>query len=250
LSATPLSTNIFLAGAGGVIGRRLVPLLLARGHKVFGTTRSPARAAELERDGVVPLILDAFDRAAVAKAVALTRPEVVIHQLTDLSTGFAPGQVAETLTRNTRIRTEGTRNLVDAARGAGVRRFIAQSIIWVYAASPEPHDESDPLDVASTGTRAVTVRGVAALEGAVLERSPPLGVVLRYGWFYGPGANEEPAGTPGVHVDAAAYAAALAVERGSSGVYNVAEDSAYALVEKAKRELGWSADFRQADETS
>jgi nucleoside-diphosphate-sugar epimerase len=239
-----LSLNVFLAGAGGVIGRRLVPLLLERGYRVFGTTRSSARSAELARAGVLPIVLDAFDRAAVAEAMAATRPEVVIHQLTDLSAGFAPEQMTETLSRNTRIRVEGTRNLVDAARAVGARRFIAQSIVWMYAAGPEPHDESDPLDVSSTGQRAITVKGVVALESAVLERPPPEGIVLRYGWFYGPGANPKPTGTPGVHVDAAALAAALAVERGSPGIYNVAEKSSYASVERAERELGWSAEFK------
>src|SRR5262245_9148859 len=152
-----MSTNVFLAGAAGVIGRRLVPLLLERGYKVFGTTRSRDRAAELERAGVVPVVLDAFDREGVARAMIAARPEVVIHQLTDLSAGFAPQQMTETLSRNTRIRTEGTRNLVDAARSAGVRRLIAQSIVWMYAPGPEPHDESDPLDVSSTGQQAISV---------------------------------------------------------------------------------------------
>ena len=118
----------------------------------------------------------------------------------------------------------------------------------MYAAGPEPHGEDDPLDVSSTGQRAITVQGVKALESAVLERTPPEGIVLRYGWFYGPGANRKPAGTPGVHVDAAALAAAIAVERGSPGIYNVAEKSSYARVEKAERELGWDENFRAADE--
>jgi len=245
-----MSMNLFLAGASGVIGRRLAPLLLARGYKVFGTTRSPERAAELERDGVVAVVLDVYDRAAVARAVAAARPEVVIHQLTDLSGGFAPDRVAETLASNRRLRTEGTRNLVDAARAAGTRRFVAQSIVWVYAKGPEPHGEDDPLDITSTGQRATTVQGVDALERAVLERSPPEGLVLRYGWLYGPGASERPAGTPGVHVDAAAMAAALAVERGGPGVYNVAEESSFARIERAKRELGWNPDFRSAGSAS
>ncbi len=240
-----MSIKVFLAGAGGVVGRRLLPLLLGRGYEVFGTTRSAERAAELGRDGAVPIVLDVFDRAAVARAVAAARPEVVIHQLTDLSGGFAPDRVAETLARNSRLRRDGTRNLVDAARAAGVKRFVAQSIIWTYAAGPEPHGEDDPLDVGSTGQRAVTVDGVVALESAVLEASPPAGIVLRYGWLYGPGASEKPAGTPGVHVDAAAQAAALAVERGSAGVYNVADESSFARIEKAERELGWSPGFRR-----
>lgn len=240
-----MSKKVFLAGAAGVIGRRLVPLLIERGHQVFGTTRSSARAAELERSGVHPVVLDVFDRSAVAHAMAAARPEIVIHQLTDLSGGFAPDRVAETLAHNTQIRIHGTRNLVDAARAAGVKRFIAQSILWVYAPGPEPHGEDDALDVTATGQRATTIQGVIALESAVLEPPPHFdGIVQRYGWFYGPGANEKPAGTPGVHVDAAAYAAALAVERGAPGIYNVAEESAYARTDKVRRELGWDPNFR------
>src|SRR5689334_445068 len=108
--------RVFVAGAAGVIGRRLVPLLLERGYEVHGTTRSAARADELRRAGVQPVVLDAFDRNAVIEAVGAVRPRAVIHQLTDLAGGFAPERVTETLTRNSRIRTEGTRHLVDAAR--------------------------------------------------------------------------------------------------------------------------------------
>jgi nucleoside-diphosphate-sugar epimerase len=238
--------SIFLAGAGGVIGRRLVPLLRARGYKVIGTTRSPARARALEEQGVEPAVVDAFDAQALARAVADARPRVIIHQLTDLAGGFAADVVAETLARNTRIRTEGTRNLMAAARASGVRRLIAQSIVWVYAPGPAPHTEADPYDLAATGTRAVTVQGVVALERAVLEAPDVDGLVLRYGWFYGPGANAKPAGTPPVHVDAAAQAALLAIERGAPGIYNVAEPSPEVSVEKARRDLAWDPGFRAA----
>jgi nucleoside-diphosphate-sugar epimerase len=235
--------TVFVAGASGVIGRRLTPLLRQRGYEVFGTTRSPSRAEELQRAGVSPVVLDAFDQKATVDAVAAVRPQVIIHQLTDLSYGFAPERQLETLTRNTRIRTEGTKNLVLAAREAGVRRLIAQSIVWMYAPGPEPHGEDDPLDLGAEGARAVTVRGVA-LERAVLEAAPVEGVVLRYGWFYGPGANAKPGGSPGVHVDAAAYAAVLAIEAGAPGAYNIAEPSASTSTDKALRELRWDPDFR------
>ncbi len=251
-----MSLKIFLAGAGGVIGRRLVPLLIERGHEVHGTTRSPTRASELQRQGVRPIVLDAFDRPAVRAGVAAVRPEIVIHQLTDLSGGFAPEKIADTLARNSRLRTEGTRNLVEAARAAGVRRLIAQSIAWVYAPGREPHTEGDPLDEAAEGTRAVTVQGVIALESAVLVAAPGAvpgtgaieGLVLRYGRFYGPGASDQPAGVPPLHVDAAASAALLAVERGAPGVYNVAEPDPYIDVDKARRELGWDPGFRRTNE--
>src|SRR4051812_49193330 len=134
-----MSLKIFLAGAAGVIGRRLVPLLIERGYEVHGTTRSSARASDLERWGARPVLLDAFDRRAVMGAVAAVRPDVVIHQMTDLSGGFQPEKIAETLAQNSRLRTEGTRNLVDAARAVGVRRLIAQSIAWLYAPGREPH---------------------------------------------------------------------------------------------------------------
>jgi nucleoside-diphosphate-sugar epimerase len=246
-----MSLKIFLAGAAGVIGRRLVPLLIQRGYEVHGTTRSSARATDLERWGARPVVLDAFDRGAVIGAVAAVRPDVVIHQLTDLSGGFQPDKVAETLARNSRLRAEGTRNLVDAARAAGVRRLIAQSIAWLYAPGREPHTEGDPLDLAAEGTRAVTVQGVVALEDAVVGAAPAMeGLVLRYGWLYGPGANDQAAGVPPLHVDAAASAALLAVERGTSGVYNVAEPSPYMEIEKARRELGWNPAFRRTPETT
>ena len=245
-----MSLKVFLAGAAGVIGRRLVPLLLERGYEVHGTTRSPARASDLQRWGARPVILDAFDRRAVLAAVSAVRPDVVVNQLTDLSNGFEPEKRAETLARNSRLRTDGTENLVEAARNAGVRRLIAQSIAWVYAPGREPHRESDPLDEAAEGTRAVTVKGVVALERAVLGAVSVEGLVLRYGWFYGPGASEKPAGVPPLHVDAAASAALLAIERGTPGAYNIAEPDPYIEIDRARRELGWDPAFRRTPETT
>jgi nucleoside-diphosphate-sugar epimerase len=241
---TVSTQRIFVAGAGGVVGRRLTPLLRQRGYEVTGTSRSAAKADELARSGVNALVLDVFDQHAVAEAMAAARPTIVIHQLTDLSGGFAPDRELETLTRNTRIRTEGTRNLVLAARSVGVRRMIAQSIVWMYAPGPEPHREEDPLDVAAQGNRAINVSGVVALERAVLQASPLDGIVLRYGWFYGPGANEKPAGSPAVHVDAAAHAALLAIDQGRPGAYNIAEPGPLVSIDKALRELGWDPNFR------
>jgi len=237
--------KVLVAGATGVIGKRLVPLLLDHGYEVHGTTRAPARVDDLRRAGAHPIVLDAFDRTAVMQAVQTVKPGVLIHQLTDLSGGFAPERAADTLARNSRLRTEGTRNLVEAARAAGVRRLIAQSIAWVYAPGREPHREDDALHLKAEGTLAVTVQGVLALEGAVLGAAPIDGIVLRYGWFYGPGANKVPAGTPPLHVDAAANAAVLAVERGTPGVYNVAEPAPYIDITRARRELGWDPAFRR-----
>src|SRR5882724_8933224 len=118
--------RIFLAGAWGAIGRRLVPLLLRAGHVVTGTTRSAEIGNVLARAGVAPAVLDVFDAPAVADAIRTARPEVVIHQLTDLPREFDQAGIAASYSRNARIRTEGTRNLIAAAQAASVRRFIVQ----------------------------------------------------------------------------------------------------------------------------
>jgi nucleoside-diphosphate-sugar epimerase len=242
--------RVFLAGAAGAIGKRLIPLLLRGGADVCGTTRSTTRADDLRSKGVKPIVVDVFDAPALIRAVAEVKPDVVIHQLTDLALIRDPSRLAEALTRNARLRTEGTRNLVNAAVEAGARRLIAQSIVWVYAPGQEPHREEDPLDVGATGTTAITVQGVVALEQAVLNASKLEGIVLRYGWLYGPGTGSDvAAGSPPLHVDAAASAAALAIARGAPGIYNIAEPSPHVSVEKARRELGWDSGFREQQST-
>ena len=206
--------RVFLAGAAGAIGRRLVPLLVRAGHQVTGTTRSPESGRELDRAGVTPAVLDVFDAGAVTAAVRLAQPEVVIHQLTDLPREFDEAKLAASYARNARIRTEGTRNLIAAAQAAAVRRFIVQSIAFVYAPGRQPHPETDPLNVAD-GPRVVTARGAAAMEEQVLGAPGLEGIVLRYGQFYGPGTwYEAPGRAPGLHVDAAAQAALMALSRG------------------------------------
>jgi len=240
--------RVLLAGAAGVIGRRLTPLLLRAGHEVHGTTRSAERAKALESAGVKPVIVDVFDAAALSRAVAAIRPEIVIHQLTDIPRDLPPERAAESSARNARVRREGTPNLVAAARAAGARRMIAQSIAWMYAPGPEPHQESDPLDLKAEGTRGISVGGVAALESATLDARPLEGIVLRYGQFYGPGTGvDKPTGSAPVHIDAAASAALLAIDRATPGIYNVAEPSPYLATDKARRELGWDPAFRLAD---
>ena len=227
-----------------MIGRRLVPLLCAAGHAVVGTTRSPDKAAAVAALGAEPVVVDVFDAAALTRAVQAAAPELVMHQLTDLA--FAPGtpRYEEALERNARLRIEGTRNLVAAAKAAGVTQLIAQSIAFVYALAPGARVESDPLNLAAEGAIGRTAAAVAALEQAVL--SMPDGIVLRYGFFYGPGtwSGDAPARQPGVHIDAAAQAALLALSKGSRGIYNVAEDSPALSSAKAKRELGFDAAFR------
>ncbi|GIH19824.1 NAD-dependent epimerase/dehydratase family protein [Rugosimonospora africana] len=210
--------RILLAGSTGVVGRRLGPLLTARGHEVVG----------LARNG--PVAVDVLDREAVAAAVRDARPDVVMHQLTSLSTGdFAA---------NSRLRREGTRNLVDAALAVGVRRIVAQSIAWAYEPGAEPATEQTPLDLGAAGQRQTSVAGVAALESAV--REAPEWVVLRYGTLYGAdtwyardglmaqfaGAGKLPADgdvSSLLHIDDAAAAAVAALEW-PTGAVNVCDD--------------------------
>ena len=156
--------------------------------------------------------------------------------------------MAEATRRNAHVRKEGTRNLVSAALQAGVPRFVSQSIAWMYAPGGEPHCEDDPLDVHAEGSRAITVDGVATLERLTLCSAPLVGTVLRYGHLYGPGtgARSIPE-SPSLHVDAAASAALLAIEKGRSGAYNIADQNGYLSIAKARRELGFDAQFRLHD---
>ena len=238
-------SRIFLAGASGVIGRRLTPLLLAHGHSVWGKTRSPGNVEFLRKLGALPVAVDVFDAEALATAVLDARPEIVIHQLTDLAVVHDPAQRSNALARNARIRDEGTRNLVAAAREAGARRLIAQSIAWAYAPGPRLYREDQPLDLNAEGDRLVSVRGVESLERQVLAAAPMEGLALRYGRLYGPCSGTDiPPSPPAVHVDAAAYAAVLAIDHGEPGTFNVADPNDEVSTDKAIAALGWRADFR------
>jgi nucleoside-diphosphate-sugar epimerase len=160
--------RIFLAGATGAIGRRLVPLLLDAGYYVVGTTRSTTKEDALRSTGVEPVVVDVFDAPALSRAVSAARPDIVIHQLTDLPPGLDPSRMAEGTRRTDRIRKQGTENLVGAALASGAHRLVAQSIAWMYAPGPQPHSENDPLDIHAQSTRA-TVAGLVALERLTLS---------------------------------------------------------------------------------
>jgi nucleoside-diphosphate-sugar epimerase len=222
--------RILLAGSTGVVGRRLVPLLVADGHHVTALTRRPERVPALRAAGAEPAVVDVRDAGALAETVRDTAPEVVVHQLTDLA--------AADLAANAELRGTGTRHLVDAARAAGTRRIVAQSIAWAYAGGDGPAGENTPLDLDAPEPRATSVRGVAALEAAV--RTAPEWVVLRYGMFYGPDTWFAPDGlragdaragrlvadgdvTSFLHVDDAAGAAVDALDW-PSGAVNVCDD--------------------------
>ncbi|HET8698243.1 MAG TPA: NAD-dependent epimerase/dehydratase family protein [Gammaproteobacteria bacterium] len=194
--------RIFLAGATGLIGRRLVPLMVADGHAVAGMTRTSSKVDELRAAGAEPVVCDLFDAGSVAAAIRDFRPDIVVHQVTDLPDEL--DRLADFLPRNNRVRSEGTRNLLAAARAANASGFLAQSIAWR----------------AGPGTGAV----VDAHEDAVIAAG---GTVLRYGQFYGPGTfyGNEPPSPPRIHVDAAARRT-MPFLAGPRGIFTITEDEA------------------------
>ncbi|MDQ2956742.1 MAG: NAD(P)H-binding protein [Actinomycetota bacterium] len=222
--------HVFLAGATGVLGRRIVPLLVTAGHQVTALARDADRTEFLQGLGAEVVIADALDAAGLTAAVSAAGPDVLMHQLTDLRVGNRAS--------NATLRVHGTRNLMDAARVAGVRRVVAQSIAWAYEPGDRPADEATPLDLAADEPRATMVRGVQALETAV--REAPEWVVLRYGQLYGAGTWHHPDGSLGadaragrlvadgdiasfVQADDAATAAVLALSW-PTGAVNVCDD--------------------------
>lgn len=237
--------RIFIAGATGQIGRRLTPALVENGDEVFGLARSDASAKQVEEHGATPVRGDALDRDQVLEAVEQARPDVIVHQLTAIPRGgFNPRKFGEAFEQTSRLRREGTRNLVDAAEQHGVKRVVAQSIAFAYKPDgPEVLDESAPLDTEGEGAWGDIIRAVASLEEAVLGGNGFEGVVLRYGMFYGPGTAYAPGGQyaefarkrqlpivgdgsgrqPFIHIEDASSATVVAIDRGS-GVYNVTDD--------------------------
>ncbi len=240
--------RVFLAGATGVIGRRLLPLLLAEGHQVTGVTRSAARMEQLRAAGAEPVLADAFDAQELKQVVTEARPDAVIHQLTSIPARIDPRRMERDFATNDRLRTEGTANLVAAAKAAGVTRLIAQSVAFFYAPGPPGtvHAEGDPLlreDQAPKPVKRSTA-ALASLERTVLDAG---GTVLRYGcygYFYGPGSAISREGSTGqeiargrlpivgsgdgvwsfIHVDDAAAATVAALGANKPGVFNVVDD--------------------------
>lgn len=235
--------KVFVAGASGAIGRPTVRRLVEAGHEVVGMTRSEERAAEIRQAGAEAVVCDAFDPEGLREAVAAARPEVVLHALTALPSEFKPK--ADYLAATNRVREEGTRNLVAAAQAAGARRIVAESVAFFY--EPEGgwiKDEEASLFRDPPGRFAAACDALMALEREVLEAEDLEGVVLRFGWFYGPGTYYERGGTLAeetlkrrnpivgngagmfsfVHVEDAADAYVAALDRGGPGTYNVVDD--------------------------
>ena len=237
--------RIFLAGATGALGSRLVPLLLEAGHEVTGTTRSPAKADMLRAAGAEPVIADGLDRDAIVAAIAAARPDAIVHQLTALGGLSSLRDFDGAFALTNRLRTEGTDNLLAGAREAGTRRFVAQSFAgWPYARTGGPvKTEDDPLDPDPPApSMRETLAAIRRLEHTVTEAG---GIALRYGGFYGPGTGLTKGGDQAemvrkrrfplvgdgggvwsfVHIDDAAAATLAALERGTPGaIYNVVDD--------------------------
>jgi nucleoside-diphosphate-sugar epimerase len=232
--------RVFVAGAAGAIGRRLVPQLVAAGHSVVATTRSTGKAQLLENLGAEPVVVDGLDAAAVGAAVAKAEPDAIVHQMTALSGSIDLRHFDRTFEVTNQLRTTGTDNLLAAAQAAGVHRFIAQSFTgWPNQRSGGAvKSESDPLDPHPPKQQRRTLDAIRYLERAVTA-APLEGVVLRYGSFYGPDATEEMlellrkrrmpiVGDGGavwsmIHLDDAASATVAALTRGR-GIYNIVDD--------------------------
>jgi len=237
-----MARKIFIAGASGVVGRRLCRLLVEDGWLVSGSTRSPGKVSMLRGLGVNPVVVDVFDEVLLNQVVSDIQPDMVIHQLTDLPPALDPARMPEARIRNAHIRDIGTRNLISAAIASRVRRMVAQSIAFAYAPGTMPYREDSPLNLHDPDI-GLTARAVASLEHQVLS-APFEGVVLRYGKLYGPGTGfDKPTGSGALHVDAAADAARRALIRGI-GIYNIAEEDGTVLSRRAVNELGWDPCFR------
>jgi 2-alkyl-3-oxoalkanoate reductase len=238
--------RVFVAGAAGAVGLPLCSALIASGYSVTGLTRTAGKAESLRRIGAEPVVGDGLDAASIRVAVAAARPDVVIHQMTDLATMRDLRHFDRAFATTNQLRTRGTDNLLAAARETGVRRFIAQSYCgWPYARSGgSVKTEADPLDPDPPQEMRRTLEAFQYLERIVTGSAQPVGIVLRYGSFYGPGTGMfAPAaidqlrrrrvpliGDGGgwwsfIHVEDAASAAIAAIERGKPGsIYNIVDD--------------------------
>jgi nucleoside-diphosphate-sugar epimerase len=233
--------RVFVAGATGAIGRRLVPQLIERGHEVIATTSRPEKADALWVLGATPVIVDGLDGAAVGEAVSSAEPDAIVHQMTALAGRPDLRRFDRWFAKTNELRTRGTEHLLAAARAAGVDRLVAQSYTgWTNDDSGGPvKTEADPLDPDPLSAQRESLAAIGFLEDAVTS-APLEGIVLRYGNFYGPGDSEPLLelirkrqfpiiGDGGgvwswIHLDDAAAATVAALERGRRGAYNVTDD--------------------------
>jgi 2-alkyl-3-oxoalkanoate reductase len=237
--------KVFVAGASGAMGRPLVRQLVAAGHEVTGMTRREDRAERIREAGASAVVCDVFDAAALESAVAEAAPEAVVHQLTSLPPRLDYKAKDDPLAATNRVRSEGTRNLIAATKAAGARRLVAESVAFLYAPEGDwVKEEGAPLFHDSPPPFGAAVEALADLERQVTGAEGIEGVVLRYGWLYGPGTYFDREGSQTeealrrrvpivgkgtgtfsfLQVEDAAAATVAAVERGAPGVYNVADD--------------------------
>jgi nucleoside-diphosphate-sugar epimerase len=240
--------KVFLAGGSGAIGKRLVPMLVENGHDVVATTTTERKLPMLRELGAEAVVLDVLDSGAVIAAVMRSDPDVVIHEATSLSSmGTSMRNLDKQFAHTNRLRTEGTDNLLEAARAAGARRFVAQSFAgWQNdRKGTMVKTEDDPLDTDPFPHTEETLAGIQHVESVVTGAEDIEGVVLRYGGFYGPGTTiardggqhteavrkrQFPVVGEGtgvwslIHIDDAARATLIAAERGKRGVYNITDD--------------------------
>ncbi|MEH2042465.1 NAD-dependent epimerase/dehydratase family protein [Nostoc sp.] len=236
--------KIFVAGATGAIGHPLIAQLLAKGHDVVALTRSPDRAKTLAEQGVESAIADVFDADAVKAAVTRAQPEVVIEQLTALPKTYTGESMSAAAPLNQRIRLEGGANVLAAAQAAGVRRYLRQSIAFWAVPGTGLANEETPLSIYASAAVAADARTVNEIEHRLLETPNLEGIVLRYGFFYGPGTWFAPDGDVAqqvrqqqfpivgngegvwswVHIEDVAIATVAAVEQGNPGIYLITGD--------------------------
>lgn len=237
--------KVFFAGASGVIGPVLLPRLLEDGHEVVAMTRTAGKANDLRTAGAEAVVCDVLDAEATKAALVVAQPEVVIDHLTDLHRmGSTKGSMKRAYSDNNPVKIQGTANLMAAARAAGARRVVGQSICFLYQPGPGLRTEEDPLLEIDDPTFASGVEAASRMEQSVLGSEGVEGVVLRFGFWYGPRTSLAPGGSQYemvakrrypiagkgsgvfsfVHVDDVASATLLAMERGTPGIYNVADD--------------------------
>jgi nucleoside-diphosphate-sugar epimerase len=237
--------RILVAGSTGVVGRRLVPELVREGHRVSAMTRKPDRVDALEAAGAEPVVCDVFDAERLHQLVAAARPEVVIQHLTDLPWNLNPRNLKRAYEGNDRLRSQGSANLVDAATAAGARRFVAQNVCFAYAPTGPPVlDETAPLARPTDPPFDRTAHVYVEMERRIVEARELEGLVLRCGFWYGPGTTFASNGYTArevrrrrfpvigdgaglfsfVHVDDVVDATIAAVHRGEPGPYNVCDD--------------------------
>jgi nucleoside-diphosphate-sugar epimerase len=241
--------KILIAGGTGAIGRPLIAELLAKGHAVVALTRSQERAQALAEQGIEPAIADVFDAEAVKAAVSGAQPEIVIEQLTALPSTYTPESMRAAAVLNRRIRLEGGANLLAAAQVAGVRRYLRQSVAFFAVPGPGLADEETPLAIDASPAVSADARVLTEIEHRLLETPRIEGIVLRYGFFYGPGTWFNPDGDVAqqvrrrqfpivgsgdgvwswLHIEDAAKATVAAAEQGNPGIYLITNDQPLAV---------------------